>query len=143
MILTAVCTGAVAATGCEEATLGENGWEYKTVPCSNFDRPIPCVETVRNGKWLEMHEVACKPGEQKTVQQVEREEEAAMKKKCGKDFGQIRIGMALERFEDCTEAAAYVTDTVIAGGVVETYRSTFHLIHVKNGRIVGYTRRTN
>lgn len=55
----------------------------------------------------------------------------------------LRIGMTLDRFEECHEALSYVTDAVGKGGVVEIHRSTFYFIHAQNGRIVGYTRRTH
>jgi len=73
----------------------------------------------------------------------EEREEAAMKRKCGKDYGQLRTGMTLDRYKECNGAPAYVTDTVGADGRIETWRSTFYWIRVKNGRIVSYTRRTN
>lgn len=70
-----------------------------------------------------------------------KEEIAAMKRKCGKDYEQLRVGMTLDRFEECNGATSYVTETVGKGGVVETWQSTFYWIHVQSGRIVGYTRR--
>lgn len=72
----------------------------------------------------------------------EARDEAAKKLKCGKDFGQLRVGMTLERIDQCYEEPAYITDTVGKGGVVETYRGTFYFIYVQNGRVIGYTRRT-
>lgn len=114
------------------------------VPCSKFDRPIPCIKTLTDEKgWTRYEEIPCEPGKQKTVQQVEREEAAAQKKKCGKDYQAMRIGMTLDRYEECTDGLVYVTETVSKGGVVETWRSTFYFIHARDGRIVAYTRRTN
>jgi hypothetical protein len=87
----------------------------------------------------------CDPNRKKSPSEVEYEnEQAAMKKKCGKDYQQLRVGMSLQRFDDCTEGGAtFVTDTMTAGGLVETYRSRFYIINVKGDRIVSYTRRTN
>ena len=129
-----------AQESCEEMRKGPNGVEFVPMPCR--EHPIPCTESHRNGKWIETHEVACKPGQQKTFEQVDREEEAVQKRKCGKDFKALRVGMTVDRFEECNEALSYVTDTVGKGGVVETYRSTFYFIHAQQGRVVSYTRRT-
>lgn len=76
----------------------------------------------------------------KTVQ-IATEGDAAKKQKCGKDFMALRVGMTLDRFEECHEALSYVTETVGKGGTVETYRSTFYLINANDGRIVSYTKR--
>lgn len=76
------------------------------------------------------------------VEQQRIDDESRQKKTCGKDFGVLRVGMTLERFEKCSGAVMFVTDSMTANGVVETYRSTFHYLLVKNGRIVSYTRRT-
>ena len=75
------------------------------------------------------------------VARDEAKEESAKKRKCGKDFMALRVGMALDRFEECHEALSHVTDTVSKDGKVETYRSTFYLINAKDGRIVSYTKR--
>ena len=116
-----------AQESCEEMRKGPNGVEFVPIPCR--EHPIPCTESHRNGKWIETHE-------------VDREEEAVQKRKCGKDFKALRVGMTVDRFEECNEALSYVTDTVGKGGVVETYRSTFYFIHAQQGRVVSYTRRT-
>lgn len=71
----------------------------------------------------------------------EAKEESVKKSKCGKDFMALRVGMTLDRFKECHEALAYVTETVGKDGTVETYRSTFYLIDAKGGRIVSYTKR--
>lgn len=98
-----------------------------------------CTEQwVVNGHFAEM---PCDPNNKQPWEIEQEKEEAAMKRKCGKDFQQLRVGMTLQRFEDCNGTVSYVTDTVSGGGVVETYRSTFYLIHVRSDRIVGYTRR--
>lgn len=68
-------------------------------------------------------------------------EEAAQKKKCGKDFGKLRVGMTLGRYEECTDGVIFMTETVSKGAVVETYRSTFYFIHARDGLIVAFTRR--
>lgn len=68
-------------------------------------------------------------------------EEVAKKKQCGKDYRVLRIGMTVERFEQCNESLSYVTDTIASTGVTESYRSTFYYIHVRGGKIVSYTRR--
>lgn len=72
----------------------------------------------------------------------EAKEEAAKKLKCGKDYNTLRIGMTLEHLKQCV-GAIYTTKTVGRGGVVETYRTTFDLVHVQNGRVIGYTERTD
>lgn len=90
------------------------------VPCSQVKRPTT--------------------PEQEAALQIQRDEQAARKRKCGKDFEALRIGMTLDRYEECTEALAYVTETVSKTGVVKTYRSTFYLIHSADGKIVAYSR---
>lgn len=93
-----------------------------------------------NGSYKDL---PCDP-DNKSVSEIEQEKEEAVKKrKCGKDFMVLRVGMTLERIEQCYEEPAYVTETVGKGGVVETYRGTFYFIYVQNGRVIGYTRRTN
>lgn len=77
----------------------------------------------------------------RAVHQAHEREEADKKKRCGKDYMALRIGMHFDRVEQCFEALSYVTDTVSGGGTVETYRSTFYLLHFSNGVMVGYTRR--
>lgn len=69
-------------------------------------------------------------------------DEAAKEKTCGKDYGELRVGMTLKRVEQCLEALAFETETVSKAGKVETYRSTFYWIQARNGRVVSYTRRT-
>lgn len=69
-------------------------------------------------------------------------EEAAQKRKCGKDYGAIRVGMAIDRLEECS-GAVYVTETVTKGGVIETYRTMFDMVDVKDGKVVSYTKRTH
>lgn len=69
-------------------------------------------------------------------------EEAAQQRRCGKDYQVLRIGMKFSRFQDCSWGAVYETRTTTAQGVVDVYRGTFDYIYVKDGRIVGYTKRT-
>lgn len=89
----------------------------------------------------QMMSMPCDPDKKEPWEIEQEKEEAAKKQKCGKDFMALRIGMTLERVEQCYEEPEYVTETVSNGGTVETYRGTFYFINVKNGRIVGYTRR--
>lgn len=72
---------------------------------------------------------------------VDREEQAK-EKACGKDYGELRIGMTLKRFEQCNEALSFETEAVTKAGTVEIYHSTFYWIHARGGRIVAYSRRT-
>lgn len=69
-------------------------------------------------------------------------DEVAKEKACGKDYGALRIGITLKRFEQCNEALAYETTTVSKAGKVDVYRSTFYWVQVQGGKVVGYTRRT-
>lgn len=114
-------------------------------PCSLHEHPVSCtkekMEIIGGKKWITFEAVPCPPGKQKTVEQIQREENAAQKRKCGKDFMALRVGMTLDRFEECHEALAYVTETVGKNGTVETYRSTFYLIDARGGKIVSYTKR--
>ena len=69
-------------------------------------------------------------------------DESSKEKACGKDYGELRIGMTIKRFEQCNEAVTIETDTVSKDGSIKLYSSTFWWIRVKSGRIVSYTRRT-
>lgn len=73
----------------------------------------------------------------------DRQEAAARKRQCGKDFEALRVGMTLKRYEQCTGGLVFVTDTTSKEGVVKTYRSTFYLIDAKGGRVVSFTRLAN
>lgn len=97
-------------------------------------------ETVNEKGWTSAVAVPCSPGKQKTVEQLQREEEAAQKRKCGKDFGTIRVGISIDRLQECS-GAAYVTETVSKDGVIETYQTMFDMVNVKDGRVVSYTKR--
>lgn len=112
------------------------------IACEALDRPVPCSrETLLpNGSRL-IEDRPCAPHEQRTVQQVEREEEAAKLKQCGKDFGATRIGMRLDRFELCTDGTVFVAETQVKGALIETFRSTFYVLQVRDGRIVAFTRK--
>jgi hypothetical protein len=66
---------------------------------------------------------------------------AAQKRKCGKDYRTIRIGMTIERLDECTAGASYVNETVTQDGVIETYRTRSSYVNVKNGKIISYTMR--
>lgn len=68
-------------------------------------------------------------------------EEVTKEKTCGKDYGELRVGMSLKRFEQCNEALIQETETVTKSGRTEVYRSTFYWIQARNGKIVSYTRR--
>jgi|GEM_PF-2556722 len=127
---------------CEVMSKGAHGLEFIEVPCKTMEHKIPCAKewTDENGSW-HSEERPCAPGEQKTVEQVDREESAAQKRKCGKDFRALRVGMKFSRFEQCNEEPEFITDTMTTSGLVETYRGTFYIINVKNDRIISYTRR--
>lgn len=131
-------SGALGKEMCHVLTKA-NTWVDE--PC--IETPIHCARewTDEKGSW-NSEEVPCPPGKQKTIEQVRREEEAVLKRKCGKDYMTLRIGMTIERLEDCY-GASYVTETVSKGGVVETYRTIFDWVYVQNGRVTGYTKRTH
>lgn len=69
-------------------------------------------------------------------------DEVAKEKACGKDYGELRVGMSVQRFEQCNEALIHETERVSEAGRIDIYRSTFYLIHARNGRITAYQRRT-
>lgn len=73
---------------------------------------------------------------------VQSEEDTAKKRKCGKDFMALHVGMTMDRFEECNEALSYVTETTDKNGLIETYRSTFYFIHFSKDKVVSFTRRT-
>lgn len=121
------------------------GWVSKKVSCSELERPIPCTRewTDEKGRW-NSEPIDCPAGaKQKTFEQVERDEEAAKEKTCGRDYGKLRVGMSLQRFEQCNEPLSLETETMTKDGRTEVYSSTFHWIQSRNGKIVSYTRRTN
>ncbi len=144
LVFSAKANAAELQASCESVKMVNGKMVVKSVPCTNMETPIPCAKewTDADGTW-HSEERKCMPGEQKTVEQTHREEEAARKKQCGKDYKAMHIGMTLDRFEQCTDGLIYITDTVIKGAVLESYRSTFYIIHAKDGKIVAYTRRTH
>lgn len=120
--LFAVCavSSASAAETCEVMRKVNGVLTGVQVPCSELKRPTT--------------------PDQDAALKAERDEQAAKKRQCGKDFEALRIGMSVSRFEQCTDGLVYVTDTVTKDGTVQTYRSTFYLIQVSNGKIISYTR---
>lgn len=144
MVFSQMAFSAEPQTSCETMSMETGELVFKKVPCSSMETPMPCSKewTDSEGSWHSEYR-PCKPGEQKTVEQIDREEAAVQKKQCRKDYQALRIGMTLDRFEQCTDGLVYITDTVVKGAVVESYRSTFYFIYAKNGRIIAYTRRTN
>lgn len=116
-----ISLGAAAAESCYEA---------KKVDGVLTPVKVPCDQVKRAGN----------PAQQAAMQ-AQAEEREARRRKCGKDFEALRIGMTLDRYEECTEALDHVTQTVTQAGTTETYRSTFYLIQARDGRIVSYTRR--
>ena len=137
LVAALISSSAMATEMCHVLTKS-NTWV--TEPCT--ETPIPCAKEWTDEKGYRHSEAApCAPGEQKTVEQVQREDEKELKRKCGKDYMRLRIGMTIDRLEQCY-GATYVTETVSKGGVIETYRTTFDWVHVKNDRVISYTRRT-
>lgn len=118
------------------------------VSCGAFaaEHPALCfkerVETVNGKKSTIGEAVPCPPGKQKTVEQIQREEDSALKRKCGKDYGALRIGMSIKRLEECT-GAVLLTQTVDKAGRVDTYRTNFDWVNVQNGKVISYTERTD
>jgi len=141
--LVLLAASSARADSCSEMRKVNGVLTAVSIPCEQLETPIPCSETTvdAQGRTL-ITDRPCRPGEQKTIQQVERDERAAKKKACGRDFETLRIGMKLTRFEQCTDGTSFVTETVTKQRVVEVYRSTFYWLHVVDGVIVGYTRRT-
>ncbi len=116
---------------------------YKTAPCPKGEFMASCTKETKNEKgWTIFESIPCPPGQRKTINQLQNEEESAQKRKCAKDFGAIRIGMSIDRLEECT-GAAYVTKTVVKGSMIETYRTMFYWVNVKNGRVISFTERTD
>lgn len=114
---------------------------YKTAPCPKGEFMASCNKEIIDEKgWTRWEAIPCPPGQRKTVNQMDREEDASQKRKCGKDYMMLRIGMKIERLEECY-GAVYLTETTSKRGVTKTYRTTFDLVQVKDGRVVSYTRR--
>lgn len=111
--------------------------------CSQRETPMPCTRTTKDARGsLVIEDVPCAPWQQKTVQQVEREREAEQRRQCGADFGKLRIGMTLDRYEECTESLDLVSEKVTSAGTAELYRGMFYFIEARDGKIVGFKRRT-
>jgi hypothetical protein len=126
---------------CDFPIMVKGKLSYKTAPCPKGEFMATCSkESIDDKGWSSGEIIPCPPGQRKTIDQIHREEESVQKRKCGKDYMTIRIGMAIEQLEDC-HGASYVTETVSASGVVETYRTVFDWVYVKNGRVIGYTKR--
>lgn len=95
---------------------------------------------------FEAEEQARKAAVEKVVQEAERQEAreqasmAARKKACGADFGQLRVGMSVERAQQCFAPFRLVGEMAMPGGNVATYRSGWALLTVRNGQIVSYQR---
>lgn len=142
--LVSLSGGAADKHACETLDLVPGkGLVYTPVPCSSLERPIPCTKDWTDEKGsFHSDVVPCPPGtKQKTYEQAAREEEQVKRAKCGKDYKSARIGMLASRFSECTDGLIYVTETLTSKGVTETYRTTFYYVYVKDGRIVGLTRR--
>lgn len=110
---------AFSAETCEVMRKVDGVLKGVQVPCSEVKRPTT--------------------PEQAAALKADRDELAVKKRQCGKDFEALRIGMPVARFEQCTDGLIYVTDTVTKDGTVQTYRSTFYLIHSAGGKIVAYS----
>lgn len=95
-------------------------------------------------EWAENHarEEAENKHAREQQERKEAKEETALKRKCGKNYHTLRIGMTLDNLEQCV-GAIYITKTVSKGGVIETYRTSFDWVHVQNGRVISYTERTD
>lgn len=116
---------------------------YKTAPCPKGEFMASCSKEIINEKgWTRFETIPCPPGQRKTIQQIEREEQAALKRQCGKDYMTLRVGMKIKRLEQCL-GAIYETETVTAKGRIVTYRTTFDWVYVQNGIVTGYTERTD
>ena len=111
---------ALSAETCEVMRKVDGVLKSVQIPCSDIKRPTTPV--------------------QDAALKAERDELAAKKRQCDKDFEALRIGMPVTRFEQCTDGLVYVTDTVTKDGTVKTYRSTFYLIQSADGKIVAYSR---
>lgn len=101
---------------------------------------------IEEGNQKRVAEMARQEAENKRArdewERKEAKEEVARKRKCGKDYNTLRIGMTLDHLEQCV-GAIYMTKTVGKGGVVATYRTMFDWVHVQNGRVISYTERTD
>lgn len=111
---------ALSAETCEVMRKVDGVLKSVQIPCSEVKRPTT--------------------PDQDAALKADRDELAAKKRLCGKDFEALRIGMPVARFEQCTDGLVYVTDTVTKDGTFKTYRSTFYLIQSAGGKIVAFSR---
>lgn len=66
---------------------------------------------------------------------------SARRARCGKDFGQLQVGMTLARARDCVARFARVGQVAVPGlGTVETYRAGAILLNVRDGVIVQWAK---
>lgn len=121
-VLACVAGGAFSAETCEVMKKVNGVLTSVQVPCSQVRRPTT--------------------PEQEAALNRQRGQEAEQQRKCGGDFGKLRIGMTLDRYEECTEAVDYVTERASSDGKVEVYRGMFYFIEARDGKIVAFTRRT-
>lgn len=120
VLLAGAALPSMAAETCEVMRKVDGVLKGVQVPCSQVKRPTT--------------------PEQEAALKADRDELAAKKRQCGKDFEALRIGMLVARFEQCTDGLVYVTDTVTKEGTFTTYRSKFYLIQTAGGKIVAYSR---
>lgn len=64
----------------------------------------------------------------------------AKKERCGSDYGTPRIGMTIERAQECVGKFTLTSQLNRADGVVSTYRSGRIHVHVMNGKIGAWDR---
>lgn len=62
----------------------------------------------------------------------------ARKKVCGPDLGALRLGMTLERAQQCVANFRLSSQTAMPGGAVSVYRAGWNFITVQNGVIVSF-----
>lgn len=62
------------------------------------------------------------------------------KERCGTDYGSPRIGMTIERAQDCVGNFKLVSQLNRVDGVVSTYRAGRIHLHVMNGKIGAWDR---
>lgn len=128
---------------CEEMRKVNGRMAFVSVPCAKLEHEEVCYDEKTDAQGRITQTTApCPTGKGKTVEQRQREEDAVKKRKCGKDFMALRVGMTRDRFEECNEGLSYVTETTDKDGLIETYRSTFYYVHFSKDRVVSYTRRT-
>lgn len=120
-VLACIAGSAFTAETCEVMRKVNGVLTPVQVPCSQVRRPTT--------------------PEQEAALNRQRDQEAEQQRKCGADFGKLRVGMTLARYEECSEAVSYVTEKVSSAGTVEVYRGMFYYIEARNGTVVAFTRR--